>query len=467
MKAIIALALASAAAAAAAQDFAYRMEVTAGPTAPAWRVALPAQVHRGVVRADFADLRVTNGAGEALPFALVSGDARPSAAQVLLPLPLFPVLRDAAAPAAALDLQVTQRADGTLIALTSKPSRAPGAPAPAYWIADASQINETLRELRLAWAAQEGVTAALRVEGSDDLKAWRTLAERAPLVDLQVDGRLLRQDRVELQPARVRYLRLTVDGQGGPAPRLSGLTAVPVAATPEPPRLILTAPGRAVPGQAQEIEFDLGGPFAVDRVAFALPQVNTLTPAEILVRDKPTDPWRSLAQTVLYRLAPKTPGGPELTSPPLALGPSSARHWLLRLDSRGGGVGAGEVLLQAGYAQRHVVFVARGAAPFHVEFGQRVAAGERDARRSAGLGLATLLPGYREGDEWRLPEGGAGAVTTINPQAVRSTLATELDLKKLALWSVLLLAVLILAFFAFRLLQGPAGGTPGKEPPQP
>ena len=467
MKTVIALVLASGVGVANAQGFAYRMEVTAGSTARAWRVALPAEVHRGVVRADFTDLRVTNGAGEALPFALVSGDARPSATQDLRSLPLFPVLRSAAAPAAGLDLQVTQRADGTLIALSSWPASAPRATAPAYWIADASQISETLRELRLEWAAQEGVTAALRVEGSDDLKAWRTLAERAPLVDLRVEGRSLRQDRVELQPARVRYLRLTVDGQGGPAPRLSGLTAVPVAATPEPPRRTLTAPGRPVPGQALDVEFDLGGPFAVDRVAFTLPQVNTLTPAEILVRDRPADPWRPLAQTVLYRLAPKAPGGPELTSPSIALGPSSARHWLLRLDARGGGVGAGEVLLQAGYAQRHVVFVARGAAPFYVEYGQRVAAGERDTRRSAGLGLTTLLPGYREGDEWRLPEATVGAITTINPEAVRSTLATELDLKKLALWSVLLMAVLLLAFFAFRLMQSPAAGEPAREPPQP
>ena len=108
-------------------------------------------------------------------------------------------------------------------------------------------------------------------------------------------------------------------------------------------------------------------------------------------------------------------------------------------------MGSGEVRLEAGYAQRHVVFVARGAAPFRIEYGQRVAAGERDARRGAGLALATLLPGYREGDEWRLPEASAGAVTTLNPEAGRSTLATELDLKKLALWSVLLLAAIAIA----------------------
>ena len=81
--------------------------------------------------------------------------------------------------------------------------------------------------------------------------------------------------------------------------------------------------------------------------------------------------------------------------------------------------------------------------------------------------MATLLPGYREGDEWRLPEASAGAVTTLNPEAVRSTLATELDLKKLALWSVLLLAVLLLAFFAFRLMRSPAAGAQVRAPPRP
>jgi hypothetical protein len=445
---------------AGAEDYAYRVELATSGNQPAWRAALPAEVHRGVVRADFADLRVVNGAGEAVPFALLSGGEKPATAQPVLPLPLFPVLRNPAASAAGLDLQVRQSADGTLVSLSSKAPAVAGASAPAWWIADASQVTEPLGELRLEWAATDGVAASLRIEGGDDLKTWRVLADRAPLVDLRVDGRALRQDRVEFAPARVRYLRLTIDGQGGPLPIITGLKGVTAVASTEAPRRVVKASGRAAAAQPLEVEFDLGGRFAVDRVGFALPQVNTLSPAEILVRDRPADPWRPLTQTVVYRLAPKVRGGDELKSPPITVGPTTARYWLLRLDARGGGVGQGEVGIEAGYAERHVVFVARGAAPFRLEYGQRVGAGERDARSGAALSLMTLLPGYREGDEWRLPEAVSGTVTTVNPDAVRQTLATDLDLKKLALWSVLVAGVLLLGFFAFRLMRG--SGSPGR-----
>lgn len=435
-----------------AQDFAYRIELAVTGERAAYRAALPPEVHRGVTRADFADVRVVNGAGEAVPFTLVSGAPRAQAADLRVTPPLFPVFRESGDAPAKLDLQVRQNADGTLISLaTSSGKPAAGAPRPAaYWLVDTSLLKLPMRGLKLEWRADQQLMAGLRVEAGDDLASWRTLAGRAPLVDLNAGAQSLRQDTVEFAPVRARYLRLTLESQGAPV-RFDAVNVMLAGEAPEPPRARVSAVGTAA--GAQDIEFDLGGAFAVERVGFGLPQQNTLAPAEILVRDDPGAAWRPLARTVVYRLAAPVAGGDALLSPPHPVGTTVARYWLLRLDPKSGGVGAGAVRLEADYAARHVVFVARGAGPFGIEYGRRARAGEKPASAGPSLALPTLLPGYREGDEWKLPEASTGKVVAVNPGAVDKTLASEFDLKKSALWAMLVAAVLVLGAMAWRLLR--------------
>ena len=435
------------------QEFAYRAELSATWGQAAYRVALPAEVQRGATRADLADLCVTNGAGETLPFAIISGGARVATVEEGVALPAFPVVRSASDTTERLELQVRRSADGSLLSIASASGpRSVGGTTPAYWLVDASRLTRPVRALTLVWQGEPSLSAALRVEASEDLAQWRTLAERAPLVDLRVGGQRLRQDRVEFAPASARYLRLTVDAQGGAVPDFSSVTAVTAGDRADPPWDRVTATGKGI--GALEYAFDLGGAFTVERVDFRLPQQNALAPAEILVRDQPAAPWRPLARTVVYRLAPKAAGADDLRSPPTPLVPTAARYWLLRLDPHSGGVGAGEVRMEADYAVRHVVFVARGAAPFRIEYGRRATAGERARQGPAALALPALLPGYREGDEWRLPVAVAGAAVTRNPGAVEPTLATEFDIRKAMLWAVLVAAVLALGGIAYRLLRG-------------
>ena len=52
------------------QDFAYRMRVVGTADAAAYRVALPLALYRKIAHADLADLRVFNGNGEPVPFAV-------------------------------------------------------------------------------------------------------------------------------------------------------------------------------------------------------------------------------------------------------------------------------------------------------------------------------------------------------------------------------------------------------------
>ena len=75
---------------------------------------------------------------------------------------------------------------------------------------DATAFERGLRAMELYWEpAAGGFAGKLRVDGSDDLGSWRTLVGAAPLVDLEVAGQRLQQNRVELPQHKVKYLRLS------------------------------------------------------------------------------------------------------------------------------------------------------------------------------------------------------------------------------------------------------------------
>lgn len=431
--------------------FAYRMELTIAPGAAFYRLEVPLAVHQGATRSDLGDLRVFNGAGEPVPYGFSRNAEGAAMASPQAELPIFPLRATAARGGAAqLDLRVRQNPDGTIVSMTARrasPDAASQEPLQGYLI-DASGIRRAIGALTLNWVATDaGVNIRVDVEASDDLKGWRTVAAGAPLLDLQFAGQRLRQRGIELDRLQARYLRLMFVGT---PLTLSGVTAALVPDMPESPRRTLTARGRAMPGSASEIQFDLGAALPIDRVAFELPQVNTVTPAVLLARGQPDDPWRVIANTVVYRLAGASG---EIRSPALEIPATSLRFWLLRPAPGGGGVGSGELRMLASHIPRHLVFVARGAAPFVLAYGKRPRAGEKDLAGSPALPLASLMPGYKTGAEFSLQIAQAGASVTANPAALQSGIADRFDLRKLGLWAVLLVAVLILAFLAWRVAR--------------
>ena len=123
----------------------------------------------------------------------------------------------------------------------------------------------------------EGASAATRVtiEGSDDLRTWRTLASGAPVVRLTAGANRLEQSRIEITPGQFQYLRVSWPA-GSPVLELASLRAVPgITRTPVTRewREVGAVPTRGVAGR---YEVDIGGRYPVDRMSFVLPQPNTI-----------------------------------------------------------------------------------------------------------------------------------------------------------------------------------------------
>ena len=450
-------------------DFAYGVTLEVDGKEALYEVTLPAATYRGVVRADLADVRVFNGAGEVVPHAWRPRRTAGTEAVASVALTLFPLKAEAGASLDGISIQVRRGPGGRSsvdVTSTSAGARKGAEQRTVGYFVDLTALDRALRAIEFEWQpVPDGFAGKLRVDASDDLGSWRTLVAAAPLVNLEVAGQRLQQKRVELPQHKVKYLRLSwlPQGTGAASPELVSASGEPVEKTVEAVREW----AQAEPAKGEkpgEYLFDLRGRHPVDRVRLHLPEPNTVTQVELLARDKSEQPWRPFGRGVAYRLRRD---GNEITSPELSVGVTTGRYWLLRVDQRGGGVGSGAPKLEAGWVPHTLVFAARGEPPFQLAYGNRDA-------KPAGYAIETLIPGYRDAGGSQIRAARTGPQQTTNVSSARaleqqelggeSRLKEAIDWKRWSLWGALVLGVLILGAMAWRLVRQLDSGNSAATP---
>jgi hypothetical protein len=440
-------------------DFAYGLAIRADGGDALYRLELPRAVYRGALRRDLGDLRVFNGSGEVVPHAfrpraLVETQKRDPVA-----LRVFPLYGEDEKQLNGLSLRVERTASGTIVQLDEK-SGAPAKKKLLAYLVDATALKDPVRALDLEVKSKAVYAANVDVEASDDLASWRSVAAGAPLVSLQHAGATLEQSRIEFGSRKPRYLRITWSRMPAGAV-LVGLRAEPGDARIEAARRWEPVTGRALADKPGDYAFDTQGVFPVDRVRFELPQANTVVQVQLSSRARGDAPWRYVTRGIAYRLRRE---GTEVSSAELAIGENADRYWLLSVDQRGGGLGAGEPKLLLGWIPNDIVWVARGNPPFTLAYGSR------DAKPSA-YAIDSLVPGYRRDadlaakvastDESAVPvkAAEADAPAVLGGQKV---LEERIDLKRWALWAALIAGVALLGWMAWRLVKQMGG--PAKPP---
>jgi hypothetical protein len=450
MRAFVLLALVSRAACAqeAPGDFAYRAPLETARPASHYRFALPAAAYEGAARRDLGDVRVFNAAGETVPHAFVPREAQKPEPQ-LQGAPLFPLYGDPARSLDATLVTVERKAAGTVVSVKVGNATPARRRALIGYLLDASAIRQPLDALVLDWNAVEPFTGQARVEASDDLRAWSTLAAGSPLLHLEHAGAMLERRRVELGGARARYLRVSFSGVPSAfALRQARLELKPLQAELQREWRPLAGSEGKTRG---EWSYDSGGHFPVDRVRLRLPQPNTVVQVHVLSRERLDDPWRPAGAAVAYRLSRD---GEEIASPELPVRSAAERYWQVRVEQKGGGIGAGSLVLEIGWVPHEVVFAARGAGPFALGYGNREAKGGL-------LPIGAVLPRGRDGAQAAVAEPATVGESATQAPAGASLLRRffdNRDAKKWMLWAVLVAGVGVLAWMAFRLLQQMGGG---------
>ena len=408
-------------------DFAYgiRIDVPAGTAVAA--VSMPEQVYANTYRRDLGDIRVFNANGEPVPHMIRYAQTQ-SAEAPWRSLVFFPIPEQVAPGAGGYRVFVRTGPDGAVVRVDPRSGHAPTEHARTYLI-DLSRVGRGLAELRLEWKRDAAnLMATLAVDASDDLVAWTTIQQRSVISDIRNGGRRLLSNTIALNPSKKRYLRLRqldsgqavsltrIDGRIGP----EGRTAI---------RAFLKTDGRPVPGAPGVFEYHSTGAYPVDRVNLIFVQANSMAEAMLESRNDPKAPWTRRFKGLFYRI---DLDNTSLTSDPQAVPISMDRHWRLTVDASDSTIGGGVPRLEIGYRPHDLFFVARGSGPFTLAFGSAAAKPLR-------VNVAALFDGI-------------GQMVLGGPQCLLP-LPKPLPMRRIVLWSVLLIGVLVVAGMAWRLAR--------------
>jgi hypothetical protein len=423
-------------------DFAYGNLIVPSSPATGYRVALPADVYRAAVREDIGDLRVFNGSGEVVPYALQSPHREAVQKQSLHALPLFPLSPETGTSLDAIRITIES---GRGAVNVQAQGAAKGKPTVVTYILDARAVDRPLAALELEWAADAAEFAGrFRVEASDDLSAWRLVLPGAAIANLGSQAERLIERRIEFSPVKMKYWRLTwIDGQAKFA--LTGAQGEPAQDVVELARASEVLTPQADPKRPNEFEYDTAGRLPVDRLELKLPELNSVVQAEIESRPTKTAEWRHVTRRGFYRLKSDDA---EVASGWVPIDLDTDRYWLVKID-RGGGLGTGTPKLTLGWVPHELVFIARGSGPFQLAYGSATALPDESPVESI---LAEIAK----------PGDGKSLVTivtaTLAPQVVlggeeRRFAPHLFPWKSVSLWAALAIGVILLAWMAMRLAR--------------
>jgi hypothetical protein len=414
------------------QDFAYGMPITTPGDAAAYRFAVPLEVYQQVVRSDLADLRIFNGRGEVVPYAIERSTAATYARPAGKLLPLFALRDDSQAGLNAL--QITMASQGSAIRLQTSDS-GPMSGRVASYVLDCRGLDSRISAMQVRWPdGAPDYAGNIRVEAADVLGSWRIVTDSAPIANLHANGAQLIEDRMEFPATRAKFWRLSWLGTAPPFDLLSAtVEPATVGDTFDRSQIVMTGtPDGTRPG---EFQFDLRARLPIDRINLELPELNTLVEADFLSRSNATDPWRSVALGGFYRL--KGADG-ELRNGPIATDIDSDRFWLVRIREPNNAMGRGALRLEARWRSPEVVFLARGSGPFTLAYGN----GSLTAAESALAPLPTSVTPT---------VATLGAPRTLGGAENRNRRSEALPWKRIILWTALLAGVALLAGMAYRL----------------
>lgn len=423
------------------------------------RIVLPLAVLQQSQRQDLADVRVVDAQGVALPMAWAAMPPAQSSTR-LLALPRFAWPAVTATGPAGAPVKVQVNAEGAVVRIeTRSTAHAAASATPAQWLLDLSQAphrqpgsDERPVALQVDWhAPAEGATVQAELEASDDLQTWRHVAQAAlldaPGIGSATSERItVRQLDLPATAAQAKYLRLKLE----PAVTVRQVEVELVRTAQVRTLEALDArfePAPGADGRVREWTLDLRGPVPLRRLQLQLPQRNTVAAFQLERRADTREPWHPVQAFTSYRLVRD---GQELASPALDIQAPPARYWRLRLAARSVDIGAEALPATVHWQPPQLVFAARGDGPFALRVGAAKAAAQD-------VNPSQLIPGYRAGDEFKLPAALLGEVRAIEAPVLsageRLARSTPAERRRWALWAVLVVAVALLAWLARRLMR--------------
>lgn len=412
------------------RDFAYGMPIETPAAGTAYRFTIPVEVFTKAAHEDLRDVRVFNGGGDAVPYELRQAPPKPTTRAQGPSLPLFPLHGDARATLNGV--RVTIRAQGTAVNLQTGAPPADAHVVTSY-VLDAREVAQPLSGLQLHWAENAPeFSGTLRIESSDDLGSWHLLKSDAPVIHLMTGGSELIQSRLEFPSTKARFWRLTWVAKTAPF-ELTSVTAETTLDQPIAPQTMVTVTPSLGAQREGELSFDLGTSLPVTQVNLLLPESNSVRTIELLSRARVTDTWHPVARAEFYRV---NTGSSEHANEPIRIPTDTDRYWLARQTRPTAPLGG--LKLQAAWDAMDIIFLAQGAGPFVLAYGNV-------SVDAAGVTLDPLVKGVTVIQAQAGPSYVLGGADRLRPPP------RTVPWRMTILWLALGLGVVLLAWMAYRL----------------
>jgi hypothetical protein len=439
MKCVFAAALLAApfsAAIASPADFARGRVVDIDPAASVHRLAVPGDVYEWVVRDDLGDVRVFNGEGDAVAYVV----RRPAVTEEQTEwhgLPLYPWPKSDTPDGDGAAVNIELADGGTVVAVRGASMMSEG---PSTYLVDASSYEQPIDELQLSWLDDgDNFVASITVEGSDDLTQWRMLEGDATVATLSTDDQRVRVDRVQINSARNKYLRITQTDDGPPVDL--SLVSARSKQTQAPQRNWKRLDAKMVD---EGFEFDTEGRFPIDRITIEHDSKVYLTEAHLFSRANDTQKWRDRGQRTFYRAAVD---GRVVTSDPIKYAAIYEPLWRAEILTT---AAAGPPTLTVGWAPDEVVFLRQGPPPFTLAYGKADTPGQQ-------WPMGDLLRSLDAGQDLNdLPTSPLGEAEMLGGPDRLLPAPEPINWRNVVLWAVLVIGVVVIGGLALRLARAPA-----------
>jgi hypothetical protein len=434
---------------------------------PYFRLGVPNFVYPTSLSPQLSELRIRNAAGDFLPYAWVDAENKP-APIISMQLPIFPI-RSQAGQENATILSIKQNPDGSL-SKVGEIRLAQQAPISA-WIVDASRLQgrSHLLQARFSLSTETEGVAALRLEGSDDLQHWQSISHNEQLVQLKHQGASVQKLDLNLQQSRAKYLRISWKDVSK-ALAIMGVIVDSQEQVFSVPSLEWSATIKASRCEKLACEYTLPEKTPVDSLRLQLNEINILSPVNIegkivvasneyhhhhrnplyvlrhqkRMAEVSNQREMYLGEITAYRLRV---GNDEISSGEIAM--NGLPYSSLKLRTSGAITVLGSVppTIQVGTLARNLIFLARGAPPYRMEWGSAASDG-------AAIALSTLMPHIDIQQVVAVGEARVEPRSSVTNATVESKAPASVPKKtnQVWLWAALSVGLLLLGAMVWSLL---------------
>ena len=430
-------------------DFAYKADLDTKKTTPYYELVIPEIVYKQISRDDLGDIRVLNAAGDVVPHGIRDIAVEQMNKQYTESVAYFPLYESSPSMPGGLHLKIQRSSSGEVIDIKSSDAERNASDKLTGYLLDLRKWNQSIDAIKIDWDVEKDSSfiRKLEISVSDDLSKWKLVSSDKTLVNLSYQKHSLIENTLELPVAKAKYLRITyADGKPG-----LELTGIKVSNTKSSQNTKQNWKGVTVKKTSNDVSSKEGEYFfkhelktAINKIRIKLPENNTVVNASVMSKTSQDKTWRLRGSSMLYRLSVD---GVEIQHTDVIIPRSTDTDWKIKVDQQGGGLGAGLPEIELAWQPQQLIFVARGNAPYKLVWGS--------ARVSpVTLNADQIMVGVNKSNRTSMLSNAVWLANTVSPVNLNSLEAekTPVNWRQILLWSVLIVAAILLVWMAVRLM---------------